>query len=147
MIEPFVQPLLGGVLIGLAAGGLYLFTGEIAGITGVTRIAMIGPKAGPSRGWHARSWAVTFITGLLVAGLAARLFAGPGLAAGIGNIAPATLLVGGLLVGLGTDLGNGCTSGHGVCGLSRFSKRSLAAVATFMFTAALTVLVVRHGAL
>lgn len=147
MFEPFALPLLGGVLIGLSAGGLYLFAGEIAGITGVTRVAMIGPKSGSARGWEARGWAVAFLGGLLVAGLAAHAVAGPQLVAGIDTLTPLALAGGGLLVGIGTDLGNGCTSGHGVCGLSRFSKRSLAAVATFMFTAALTVLVVRHGGL
>lgn len=147
MFEPFLLPLAGGVLIGLAAGGLYLFAGEIAGITGIARVAMIGPKAPASRAWRARGWAAAFLAGLFAAGLGARLIGGAEFTAGIGSIAPVTLVVGGLLVGIGTDLGNGCTSGHGVCGLSRLSKRSLAAVATFMFAAALTVLVVRHGGL
>ena len=147
MFEPFILPLLGGVLIGLAAGGLYYFAGEIAGITGVARIAMLGPKSAARRGWAERGWAACFVAGLFVAGIAARLVDGEGLTAGIGSIAPGALIAGGLLVGIGTDLGNGCTSGHGVCGLSRLSPRSLAAVATFMFAAGLTVLVVRHGGL
>ncbi|MDE2562444.1 MAG: YeeE/YedE family protein [Sphingomonadales bacterium] len=147
MFEPFLLPLAGGVLIGLAAGGLYLFAGEIAGITGIARVAMIGPKAPAAQGWSARSWAVAFLAGLFAAGLGARLLGGADFTAGIGGVAPGALLIGGLLVGIGTDLGNGCTSGHGVCGLSRLSKRSLAAVATFMIAAALTVLVARHGGL
>lgn len=147
MFEPFLLPLAGGVLIGLAAGGLYLFAGEIAGITGIARIAMIGPKAPTTPGWNARGWAAAFIAGLFAAGLGARIIGGADFTAGIGSVAPVTLVVGGLLVGVGTDLGNGCTSGHGVCGLSRLSKRSFAAVATFMIAAALTVLVVRHGGL
>lgn len=147
MFEPFILPLLGGVLIGLAAGGLYLFAGEIAGITGIARVAMNGPRSTIDKGWATRGWAVTFIAGLVAAGLAARLVAGPGLASGIEASTPAMLLGAGLLVGIGTDLGNGCTSGHGVCGLSRFSPRSLAAVGTFMFFAALTVLAIRHGGL
>lgn len=147
MFEPFLLPLLGGVLIGLAAGGLYLFAGEIAGITGIARQAMLGPKASVETGWRARGWAVSFLAGLLVAGLGGVLLAGPGLAAGLGVIAPGTLLAAGLLVGVGTDLGNGCTSGHGVVGLSRLSRRSFAAVAVFMFFAALTVVGARHGAL
>ncbi|MCB2089091.1 MAG: YeeE/YedE thiosulfate transporter family protein [Sphingomonadaceae bacterium] len=145
MFEPFILPLFGGVLIGLAAGGLYLFAGEIAGITGIARIAMVGSKRSSYTGWSQRSWAVAFIAGLLVAGLGAVLWAGPEVTAGIEAVAPGMLLVAGLLVGIGTDLGNGCTSGHGVCGLSRFSPRSLAAVATFMFAAGLTVFITRHG--
>ena len=147
MLDPFLLPLLGGVLIGLAAGGLYLFAGEIAGITGIARIAMLGPKSAPRGGWALRGWAVSFISGLLVAGLAARLVVRADLVSGVEGVAPTALMVGGLLVGIGTDLGNGCTSGHGVCGLSRFSPRSLAAVATFMVTAGLTVALARHGGL
>ncbi|MCP5396549.1 MAG: YeeE/YedE family protein [Sphingomonadaceae bacterium] len=145
MFEPFILPLLGGVLIGLAAGGLYLFAGEIAGVTGIARIALVGSKRSSYTGWNTRGWAVAFIAGLLVAGLGAAVLGGPAVTAGIETVAPGLLLVAGLLVGIGTDLGNGCTSGHGVCGLSRFSPRSLAAVATFMFAAGLTVFITRHG--
>ncbi|WP_338467440.1 YeeE/YedE thiosulfate transporter family protein [Novosphingobium sp. ZN18A2] len=147
MFEPFVLPLLGGVLIGLAAGGLYYFAGEIAGITGIARFAMIGPKRRIAGARPARGWAFAFLAGLVGAGLAAPLIAGPSAIAGLDSVAPGALLIGGLLVGIGTDLGNGCTSGHGVCGLSRLSLRSLAAVGTFMAAAALTVLVARHGGL
>lgn len=135
MFEPFLLPLLGGVMIGLAAGGLYLLLGEIAGITGIVRSAMSGPD---------RTWQLAFIAGLLLAGAVAS-FTPADYAAGLEGISIPVLLVAGLLVGIGTDLGNGCTSGHGVCGLSRFSKRSLIAVATFMATAAITVFIVRHG--
>lgn len=125
-------------MIGLASGGLYLLAGEIAGITGIARIALNGP---------ARGWAAAFVAGMLVAGLAARQLAGAELLAGIEKSSPALLVAAGLLVGIGTDLGNGCTSGHGVCGLSRFSRRSLVAVLVFMATAALTLFAVRHGGL
>lgn len=136
MLDPFLLPLLGGVMIGLAAGGLYLLAGEIAGITGIVRIALNGPG---------RGWAVAFVLGLFSAGMAARALPGPDLLAGIETSSPALLALAGLLVGIGTDLGNGCTSGHGVCGLSRLSPRSLVAVLVFMATAALTVFLVRHG--
>ncbi|MFN3517304.1 MAG: YeeE/YedE family protein [Novosphingobium sp.] len=129
----------GGVLIGLASGGLYLLSGEIAGITGIVRRAFAGPE---------RGWRMAFLVGMIAAAL---------LWLGVGNIETATagldrlslpVLVGaGLLVGVGTDLGNGCTSGHGVCGLSRFSIRSLVAVGTFMAVAVLTVWLMRHGGL
>lgn len=137
MLEPFLAPLLGGVIIGLAAGGLYLLAGEIAGISGIVRIALQGTG---------RGWAAAFVAGLLAAGLAARAAPGVDLVAGIEKPSPAMLALAGLLVGIGTNLGNGCTSGHGVCGLSRLSKRSMVAVAVFMAMAALTVFVVRHGA-
>ncbi|MFM7028124.1 MAG: YeeE/YedE family protein [Chakrabartia sp.] len=136
VLDPFLLPLLGGVMIGLAAGGLYLLAGEIAGITGIVRIALNGPG---------RGWAVAFVLGLFSAGMAARALPGPDLLAGIETSSPALLALAGLLVGIGTDLGNGCTSGHGVCGLSRLSPRSLVAVLVFMATAALTVFLVRHG--
>lgn len=136
MLEPFLLPLLGGVMIGLASGGLYLLAGEIAGITGIVRIALNGPV---------RGWAIAFVLGLLASGLAARAVPGAHFLAGIEKSSPAVLALAGLLVGVGTDLGNGCTSGHGVCGLSRLSPRSLVAVMVFMVTAALTVFLVRHG--
>ena len=138
MLSPFILPLAGGVLIGLASGGLYLLAGEIAGITGITRSALMGP---------ARGWQAAFIAGLLAAGLLAGWTMGPALVAGIKQTSLPVMLMAGLLVGLGTDIGNGCTSGHGVCGLSRLSARSLVAVAVFMAAAAATVWLVRHGGL
>ncbi len=138
MLSPFILPLAGGVLIGLASGGLYLLAGEIAGITGITRSALMGP---------ARGWQAAFIAGLLAAGLLAGWTMGPALVAGIEQASLPIMLLAGLLVGLGTDIGNGCTSGHGVCGLSRLSARSLVAVAVFMAAAAATVWLVRHGGL
>ncbi|MBK6803184.1 YeeE/YedE thiosulfate transporter family protein [Novosphingobium sp.] len=137
-VAPFslVEPLAGGALIGLAAGLLRLGTGHIAGISGILRLGVRGPD---------RGWQVAFLAGLLLAGLAAAAQAGPRLAAGLEKASLTALVVGGLLVGIGTGLGNGCTSGHGICGLARFSKRSLAAVAVFMGMAFLTVLIRRLG--
>lgn len=134
-LSPFLPALGGGILIGLAAGAFHLMTGEIAGISGIARDAATGPE---------RGWKLAFLAGLVAAGLGARWLAGPGVTAGFGQLDTATLLAAGLLVGFGSGLANGCTSGHGVCGLARLSPRSLAAVATFMITAGLTVFVVRH---
>ncbi len=137
MPETWLFALAGGVLIGLASGGLYLLAGEIAGITGVVRRAMIGPE---------RAWRLAFLGGLVVAALVWGAAADVAAAtAGLENLTLPVLIGAGLLVGIGTDLGNGCTSGHGVCGLSRLSPRSLVAVAVFMAVAVLTVWVVRHG--
>jgi len=125
----------GGVLIGLAAALLILFNGRIAGISGIVG-GLFLPKAGDV------GWRLSFIVGLMAAPLvyllAARL---PTLRidASFGVLAAA-----GLLVGVGTRYGGGCTSGHGVCGLSRLSPRSLAATAVFMAVGFATVHVVRH---
>ncbi|ESQ90989.1 YeeE/YedE family protein [Asticcacaulis benevestitus] len=124
----------GGALIGLAAGGLYLTTGRIAGISGIFGDSFLRTP---------QAWRWLFVAGLVLAGLGARLLRYP-LPEAIGS--PTGLLViSGLLVGFGTRLGNGCTSGHGVCGLARLSVRSLVAVVIFMATAGLTVWIVRHG--
>ena len=127
--------LLGGMLIGLAAAMFVLLNGRIAGISGV-----LGGLLMPLRGDVL--WRVAFIGGIVVAPLAYSLF----------QVLPpvqidadyAALVVAGLLVGVGTRYGAGCTSGHGVCGLSRLSLRSLAATATFMGAGFATVFVLRH---
>jgi len=135
-MHPFLQSLIGGGLIGLAAAGLLLFNGRIAGISGILFNA-----ASLQQGL----WRWAFLGGLLAVGVGARFIgiqASPELAAtGLPVLAAA-----GLLVGVGTQLGNGCTSGHGVCGLARLSPRSLAATATFMAVAGATVFLVRHAA-
>lgn len=134
-ITPYLAPLAGGLLIGLAAGGLQLFSGRIAGISGILRLGLRGPD---------RTWRLLFIAGLLGAGLAARLLADPAaITAGLAQMSGLRLVVAGLLVGIGTGLANGCTSGHGICGIARFSRSSFVAVLTFMGTAVLTVFVLR----
>lgn len=139
MPETWLLALMGGVLIGLASGGFYLLAGEIAGITGVVRRALSGPE---------RGWRVAFLSGMIVAALIWLATADVAAAtAGLEKLSLPVLITAGLLVGIGTDLGNGCTSGHGVCGLSRFSLRSLVAVAVFMAVAVLTVWLVSHGGL
>lgn len=127
--------LAGGVLIGLASAMFVLLNGRIAGVSGV-----VGGLLKPLRGDI--SWRIAFLGGLLGAPLAYLLLAGPievRIHAGYG-----ALIVAGLLVGVGTRYGSGCTSGHGVCGLSRRSPRSLVATVTFMTAGFVTVFVVRH---
>ncbi|WP_299821326.1 YeeE/YedE thiosulfate transporter family protein [uncultured Jannaschia sp.] len=127
--------LAGGILIGLSAVFVMAALGRITGILGITA----GTVAGPDRDWR-----VAFIGGLLAAPLLWALVAGGFPAQVVSGDLP-WMAVSGLLVGIGTSLGSGCTSGHGVCGLARLSGRSLAAVATFMAFAALTVYVLRHA--
>ncbi|HVH05894.1 MAG TPA: YeeE/YedE thiosulfate transporter family protein [Myxococcota bacterium] len=126
----------GGALIGLATAGLLLVLGRIAGISGI-----LGGAFAAERGDLA--WRLTFLAGLPLGAWLATLATGDlhGFAL---TAQPALLVTGGLLVGFGTQLGSGCTSGHGVCGLARGSPRSLAATAIFMATGAVTVFVVRH---
>ena len=127
--------LAGGVLIGLAAAWLVLQDGRILGASGLLG-GLVPPRAGD---WP---WRAEAILGLIVAPLVAGFLfqtPSPTIAAG-----PATLIAGGLLVGLGTRLANGCTSGHGVCGLARLSPRSLVATLMFMAAGFATVFVVRH---
>ena len=127
--------LAGGVLIGIAAAMFVLLNGRIAGISGV-----LGGLLRPVRGDS--DWRVAFVLGLVGAPLVYPLFATlprPQIDAGYG-----ALILAGLLVGIGTRYGSGCTSGHGVCGLSRLSPRSLVATAAFMGTGFATVFVVRH---
>ncbi len=127
--------LAGGVLIGVAAAMFVLLNGRIAGISGV-----IGGLLKPTPGDIA--WRAAFVVGLLGAPLAYSLFAAlpkPQIAAPYG-----ALVLAGLLVGIGTRYGSGCTSGHGVCGLSRLSPRSLVATAAFMGAGFITVYAIRH---
>ena len=129
-----VTALAGGALIGLSASLLMLFHGRVAGISGIF--------AGIFDPWtEDRSFRLYFIAGLLLAGVGARLVYPSTLPAGTPGLAVGA--VAGLLVGFGTRLGSGCTSGHGVCGLSRLSLRSLVATLTFMATAMLTVTLLR----
>src|SRR5687768_3750959 len=125
----------GGILIGLAAGMLVLLNGRIAGISGI-----VGGLLVPRRGEI--GWRLAFVAGLLLAPLLVSLFGYglvPRIDAGFG-----VLVAAGLLVGVGTSYGSGCTSGHGVCGLSRLSPRSLVATAAFMLAGIATVFIVRH---
>ncbi len=131
--------LLGGVLIGLSSVMLMLFFGRIAGIIGIAARALQA-VAVPAQDWY---WRIAFILGLLAAPMAAALVTGDPVEQTVSGNLPA-MAVAGLLVGFGTALGSGCTSGHGVCGLARLSPRSLIAVLTFMAFGFATVFVVRH---
>ena len=127
--------LAGGALIGVAAAVFVLFNGRIAGVSGV-----LGGLLKPVKG--DLGWRIAFILGLVAAPLAYALFASvpePRIDAGWGD-----LVIAGILVGIGTRYGSGCTSGHGVCGLSRLSLRSLVATIAFMGAGFATVFVVRH---
>jgi uncharacterized membrane protein YedE/YeeE len=127
--------LAGGLLIGLAASGFVLLNGRIAGISGI-----LGGLLRPAQGDIA--WRVAFLAGLVGTPLVYALFSAlPEARIEAGN---GTLAAAGLLVGLGTRYGAGCTSGHGVCGLSRLSPRSLIATASFMLAGFVTVFVLRH---
>jgi uncharacterized membrane protein YedE/YeeE len=128
--------LLGGVLIGLSASAMLLLDGKIAGISGILAGALK-----PVR--DDTLWRICFLGGLLAGGLLLRALLPSAFDFGI--IRPLPLLaLAGLLVGFGTRLGSGCTSGHGVCGVSRLSPRSLVATATFIFTGALVVYLLNH---
>jgi len=131
-----ISAAIGGALIGLSAALLMLFNGRIAGITGVFA-GLIDPLA-TDRGWRA-----AFIVGLIVAPLSAALL---GYTIPVPRLPTSfvTLAVAGVLVGFGTRLSNGCTSGHGICGIARLSPRSLTATAVFMAAAIIVVAVSRH---
>lgn len=129
--------LIGGALIGLASGIYLLGTGRIAGISGMLESALrpTTPGFGP---------ALVFLVGTILGGLAAAFFV-PGVLLPVDLRGNAVLIVAaGLLVGFGTRMANGCTSGHGVCGISRFSVRSIVATLVFMAVAMATVFITRH---
>ena len=127
--------LAGGVLIGIAAAMFALLNGRIAGISGILGGLLNGRR-------EDASWRIAFLAGLLLAPSLWIVFA-PAVQPRI-EASTGMLLLAGLVVGIGTSYGSGCTSGHGVCGLARLSPRSMAAVGTFMATAIATVLLVRH---
>lgn len=135
-LSPTFSAVLGGLLIGAAAVFMLATSGRIAGISGI-----VGGLVAPRR--DDLDWRVTFFAGLLAGGLVLRVLSPGTLPEGLSASTP-VVLAAGLLVGFGTRLGNGCTSGHGVCGLGRRSRRSLAATLVFMLTAFATVFVVRH---
>jgi uncharacterized membrane protein YedE/YeeE len=130
-----IQSLIGGALIGLAAVFLMALHGRVAGMTGILT-GVIPPAASD---WH---WRAAFLAGAIVAPVI-WLAAGGAIPFDV-PVSTGALVFGGLLVGIGVHFGNGCPSGHGICGLARFSPRSLAAVVTFMLAAFATVFVVRH---
>lgn len=134
-----IAALLGGFMIGLAAVWLAWANGRIAGISGIIGhlIELVVQQKREAFGWR-----VAFLLGLMAAPLLWSLFSD--LPTTVQQAGSSGLIIGGLLVGLGTRYANGCTSGHGICGLSRFSLRSLMAVCSFMTAAMATVYVLRH---
>jgi len=129
--------LFGGALIGLAAAALMLLTGRLAGVSGILGGLLTSRPAD-------RAWRLAFVAGLIAAPLLAALAGAPLPRPAVGG-SLALVAAAGLLVGFGTRMGNGCTSGHGVCGFARLSPRSIVATAIFMVTAVITVAIVRHG--
>ena len=134
-----VAGLIGGLMIGVAAAIMLLGLGRIAGVSGLAARAV-----GFTQGGAPRSVAIAFILGLPLGALVVALLSG-GVPASYP--APALLIVAGLIVGYGTRLGSGCTSGHGVCGVSRLSRRSLTATALFMGSGFATVAILRLAGL
>ncbi len=130
--------LIGGALIGLAAALLWLGLGRIAGVSGIA-----GRLLHPATHGSERSWRALFLAGLIGGALLAHL-AVPDPIAPRSGFGLWMLLGGGLLVGFGTRMGSGCTSGHGVCGISRLSPRGTSATIVFMVSAMLTVYLIRH---
>ena len=130
-----LQVVIGGVMIGLASALLMATNGRIAGISSIVHRAFF------SRGEE--SWTIWFVLGLML-GPAGLLLSG-WLKPPIIDIGWGSIIVGGVLVGMGTKIGSGCTSGHGVCGMGRFSVRSVVAVVVFMSVGVMTVLLMRLG--
>jgi len=129
--------LLGGIMLGIAAVGFILLNGRILGISGILG-GLLVPRSGDT------SWRLSFLIGLLLAPITMSLLAPELSRAPRIDSDNATVVLAGLMVGLGTLYGSGCTSGHGVCGLSRLSPRSLVATVAFMASAFAIVYVVRH---
>ncbi|HCG5962455.1 TPA: YeeE/YedE family protein [Vibrio parahaemolyticus] len=130
------ESLFGGILLGISATILLLVNGKIAGISGIMN-GIMSPKKGDY------SWRLLFAVGMIAGGLISVLMLGVAVSS-TANLSLGMVIAAGLLVGIGTRLGNGCTSGHGICGMGRLSKRSIVATCVFMAVAGLTVLVRLH---
>jgi uncharacterized protein len=154
MTPPTIVPALaGGALIGLSASLLLMLTGRVAGISGIVGGLISSSSTStppPSSAYDAAterkndvSWRLAFVIGLLAGGVG-LFFVRPQSFDGATTVSPLLVAAAGLLVGIGTTLGNGCTSGHGVCGISRLSRRSIVATCVFMAAGMLATFVVRH---
>ncbi|WP_394203175.1 YeeE/YedE family protein [Shewanella waksmanii] len=129
-MSTFIIPFIGGLLIGLAAILLMIANGRIAGISGIFSHALFAKS--DNKGL---SWQMVFIIGLLIGGGLYRIIVQPDLSVQV-SVMP--LIIAGLLVGFGSVLGSGCTSGHGICGIGRLSKRSIVATCVFMLSGIVT---------
>ncbi len=127
----------GGLLIGLSAVIMLLFNGRITGISGIMDGIVINSKSGD------RVWRICFLLGLVLGGFLFKLIM-PDSFFPRDGFSVVLLITGGFIVGIGTRMGSGCTSGHGICGIARFSRRSILATVTFMLTGAITVYLIRH---
>jgi uncharacterized protein len=134
MPSSWLHALIGGALIGIASAALLLTHGRIAGISGVTG-SLLQPTT------RDRGWRYAFLGGLITSGVTAGLVAPSAIGGSVRSLP--VVIIAGVLVGFGTRLGSGCTSGHGICGLSRLSARSFVAVVTFIATGAITALFAR----
>ncbi|MCZ2368767.1 YeeE/YedE family protein [Vibrio diabolicus] len=130
------ESLFGGLLLGISATILLLVNGKIAGISGIMN-GIMSPKKGDY------SWRLLFAVGMIAGGLISVLMLGVAVPS-TANLSLGMVIAAGLLVGIGTRLGNGCTSGHGICGMGRLSKRSIVATCVFMAVAGLTIFVRLH---
>ena len=130
----YIYALLGGMLLGISVVGYLYVHGRIAGISGLIA-QILSPKE------LFKSPALSFLAGLIILPFVYAFFAEPKI---VIDSSPLVMIIAGLLVGFGTRLGSGCTSGHGICGMSRLSKRSIVATMTFMLFGFLTVFIVRH---
>jgi uncharacterized membrane protein YedE/YeeE len=136
-MDTYLLAFIGGCLIGISAVMLMAFTGRIAGISGIVA-GLLPPDPAKDR-----TWRIAFILGLLLAPTLLFLTTGNN-RIGAPTVGPVLLIAAGLLVGLGTALSSGCTSGHGICGVSRLSPRSITAVVVFVVAAMVTVFIARH---
>lgn len=133
-MENYVTPIVGGILIGLASMTLLATLGRIAGISGIVWGAIAGPD---------RDWRLLFLVGLVAGGALMHTLTGLPIPE-TPTAPPGIAILAGLMVGMGTRMGSGCTSGHGVCGIGRLSLRSTVATGSFMLAGVVTVFVVRH---
>ncbi len=133
-MHDFLIAFIGGLMLGLSVVGYLYVNGRIAGISG-----LVGQVLNPKTIF--KTPAIWFLSGLILTPFIYGLFVQPEIEL---NASPLMMIVAGLLVGFGTRLGSGCTSGHGICGISRLSKRSIVATMTFMFAGFVTVYIIRH---
>jgi len=135
-LSSYLSPLFGGFLIGCSALLLMLVLGRIAGISGIASSLL-------NKGTTDKIWRLVFIIGIIIGALLLQLVLPKSLPFRA-ELSTIVIVIAGLLVGFGSHYGSGCTSGHGVCGIGRFSSRSIVATITFMVTAAITVFIIRH---